>query len=97
MAEKLKTFDAADFLQSDEEIEIFLEDAFESGDAKYIARSIGVVARAKGMTTIANSTGLAREQLYKSFSEEGNPTLASTLAVMKAIGFDITGKRHSPN
>ncbi len=45
------------------------------------------------MTKIARKTGLAREQLYRSLSENGNPTLETTMAVMKAIGFQITGKR----
>jgi probable addiction module antidote protein len=53
------------------------------------------MARAKGMTKIARATGLAREQLYRSLSEDGNPTLETTLAVMKAIGFEMTGKRHA--
>jgi probable addiction module antidote protein len=54
---------------------------------------LGVVARAKGMTNIAKKTGLAREHLYKSLSENGNPTLETTLAVMKAIGFHFTPKQ----
>lgn len=93
MTEKLYDYDPADALKSDEAIEIFLTDAFETGDAAYIARALGVVARAKGMTKIARKTGLAREQLYRSLSENGNPTLETTMAVMKAIGFQITGKR----
>jgi probable addiction module antidote protein len=93
MAEKLYDYDPADALKSDEAIEVFLADAFETGDAAYIARALGVVARAKGMTKIARKTGLAREQLYRSLSENGNPTLETTMAVMKAIGFQITGKR----
>lgn len=93
MTEKLYDYDPADALKSDEAIEIFLTDAFETGDAAYIARALGVVARAKGMTKIARKTGLAREQLYRSLSESGNPTLETTMAVMKAIGFQITGKR----
>ena len=51
-----------------------------------------VVARAKGMTQIAAQTGLSREQLYRSFSENGNPTLKTTLAVMKALGLELTAK-----
>ena len=43
---------------------------------------IGVVARAKGMSQIANETGLSREQRYRSFSEKGNPTLKTTLVGM---------------
>ena len=48
------------------------------------------MARAKGMTQIAVQTGLSREQLYRSFSENGNPTLKTTLAVMKALGIELT-------
>ncbi len=93
MTMKLYDYDPADALKSDEAIEVFLTDAFETGDAAYIARALGVVARSKGMTHIARQTGLSREQLYRSLSEHGNPTLATTMAVMKAIGFQITGRR----
>jgi len=94
MAEKLYDYDPAEALKSEEAVEAFLEDAFETGNARYIAKALGVVARAKGMTKIARETGLAREQLYRSLSDNGNPTLETTLAVMKAIGFELTGKRH---
>ena len=94
MAEKIYDLDLANMLKTDEAMEIFLTDAFETGDARHIASALGVVARAKGMTTIARKTGLAREQLYKTLSEAGNPTLETTLAVMKAIGFEMHGKRH---
>src|SRR5437764_13354387 len=94
MIEKIHDYDPAEALRSDDAIEIFLADAFETGDARYIAKALGVVARAKGMAKIARQTGLAREQLYRSLSENGNPTLETTLAVMKAIGFEMTGKRH---
>ena len=48
--------------------------------------------RAKGMAQIAEQTGLSREQLYRSFSEKGNPTLKTTLAVMQALGIELTAK-----
>lgn len=95
MAEKFSDFDPADMLESDEAIEIFLSDAFETGDAGHIASAIGAAARAKGMTKIARETGLAREQLYKSLSAGGNPTLETLLTVLKALGFTITGKRRA--
>ena len=66
--------------------------AFETNDAGYVAHALGVVARAKGMAQIAGQTGLSREQLYRSFSENGNPTLKTTLAVMKALGIELTAK-----
>lgn len=90
MTEKLTPFDPAEGLASDEAIAAFMEEAFKTEDAGYIAHALGVVARAKGMTQIANETGLSREQLYRSFSENGNPTLKTTIAVMKALGIALT-------
>ncbi len=69
-----------------------MTEAFETKDAHYIAHALGVVARAKGMTLVADQTGLSREQLYRSFSESGNPTLKTTLAVMAALGIELTTK-----
>ena len=90
MAEKLTTFDPAEGLTSDDAIAGFMDEAFKTEDVGYIAHALGVVARAKGMTQIANETGLSREQLYRSFSENGNPTLKTTIAVMKALGIALT-------
>jgi probable addiction module antidote protein len=92
MNKEISTYDPAVALSSDEEIAFFMADAFETGDSAYIAQALGVVARAKGMAQIAEQTGLSREQLYRSFSERGNPTLKSTLAVMKALGILLTAK-----
>jgi len=87
-------YDPAAVLDSAEAIEVFMADAFETGNSAYIAKALGVVARAKGMTQIANDTGLSREQLYRSFSEQGNPTLKTTLIVMQALGLDMTARLH---
>ncbi len=95
MDEPLYDYDPAAALDSPEAIEMFMVDAFETGDAAYIAKALGVVARAKGMTQIACETGLSREQLYRSFSERGNPTLKTTLVVMRALGLDMTAKLHA--
>jgi probable addiction module antidote protein len=95
MAEKLTSYDPAEDLLSDEAIGVFMEEAFKTEDASYIAQALGVVARAKGMTQIAKDTGLSREQLYRSFSGNGNPTLKTTIAVMKALGIELTAKAHS--
>ena len=90
MAENLTTYDPAEDLSSDEAISTFMAEAFQTSDAGYIAHALGVVARAKGMAQIAGQTGLSREQLYRSFSENGNPTLKTTLAVMQALGIELT-------
>ena len=95
MAEKLTPYDPAEKLTSKKAIAIFMADAFESNDAGYVAHAMGVVARAKGMAHIAGKTGLSREQLYRSFSAKGNPTLKTTLAVMKALGIELTAKVHA--
>ncbi|KAA8728865.1 putative addiction module antidote protein [Ewingella americana] len=95
MTEKLTTYDPAGALVNDEEIEFFLADALETGDSAYIAQALGVIARAKGMTHIAQETGLSREQLYRSFSQNGNPTLKTTLAVLKALGLSLSLKHPS--
>ena len=94
MTESIHDYDPAAALDSPEAIELFMADAFETGDASYIAKALGVVARAEGMSGIAKQTGLSREQLYRSFSEDGNPTLKTILTVMQALGLGITTKLH---
>ena len=93
MTKELYTYDPAMALDSSEAIEVFMTDAFETGDTAYISKALGVVARAKGMSQIAKETGLSREQLYRSFSEKGNPTLKTTLAVMQVLGLSLCAKQ----
>ena len=93
MREEFKPFDIASLLEDDESIEYFLNDVLKDGDASLFAHSLGIAARAKGMTRVANDTGLAREALYRSFSEEGNPSLKSTIAVLRSLGLGLTIRR----
>ena len=92
MTDKLLSYDPAEDLVDDASYALFMASAFETDDPAYIAHALGVVARAKGMAQIARETGLSREQLYRSFSANGNPTLKTTLAVMKALGLELTAK-----
>jgi probable addiction module antidote protein len=92
--EQLYAYDLAEALGSPEAIAEFMTDAFASGDAGYIAKALGVVARARGMTDLSRETGLSREQLYRSFSEEGNLTLKTLFAVMQVLGLYITARPH---
>jgi len=92
MAERLTNYDPAEDLRSDEAIAMFMAEAFQTNDVGYISHALGVVARAKGMAQIAEQTGLSREQLYRSFSEKGNPTLKTILTVMNALGIQLTTK-----
>ncbi|MCK7459181.1 addiction module antidote protein [Idiomarina aminovorans] len=92
MATTFRKFDAASYLADAESVAAFVADALETEDAGYIANAIGIAAKAKGMTALAQETGLSREQLYRSFSDKGNPTLKSVLAVTKALGIKITAR-----
>ena len=92
MSERVYEYDPATALETEEAIAVFLADALETGDSAYVAKALGVVARAKGMTELARETGLSREQLYRSFSEKGNPTLKTLLAVTRALGVDLTAR-----
>jgi probable addiction module antidote protein len=92
MAENLTPYDPAEDLESEESIAVFMAEALATHDVSYISHALGVVARAKGMSQIAAQTGLSREQLYRSFSQRGNPTLKTTLAVMRALGVELTVK-----
>ena len=92
MTESVHDYDPAAALDSPEAVEVFMADAFATGDAAYIAKALGIVARAEGMGSIAKRTGMSREQLYRSFSEEGNPTLKTILAVMQALGLSMTAR-----
>lgn len=69
-----------------------LRDAFESGDAGYIADALGIVARARGVTQVAESAGLTRAALYKGLTKSGDPKLSTLLGVLKAAGFELTIK-----
>lgn len=87
-----KPFDVAEVLTNEARMIAYLEEAFESGDASFIASAIGDVARARNISAMAKDTGLTRETLYRAFSSEGNPTLATLLPVMKALGFQLAIK-----
>lgn len=82
-------FDAAKYITEPEDVIDFLNDAFESGHAPYIAAILGDVARSKGMSKIAEKTGVNRQALYTALSENGNPTLDTLLKVMTALGIRL--------
>lgn len=83
-------FDPAEYLDTEEAQLAYLDEAFGTGDAAFIARSIGVVARARGMTMVARQAGLARESLYKALGEDGNPEFGTILKVLGALGMGLS-------
>jgi probable addiction module antidote protein len=90
MALKLTRFEPAEHLESEEDILYYLEAAMEGNDPKHIASALGDVARSKGMSEIARKAGLGRQALYNALSENGNPTLETLIAVLNAMGLQLT-------
>lgn len=90
LAVQLRPFDAARYLETEEDILYYLEDAMEGNDPRHIASALGDVARSKGMSEIAKKSGLGRQALYNALSENGNPTLETLVAVLGALGLELT-------
>lgn len=87
----LETFgyDSAEFLGSEEAIAEYLLAASEDGDANHIARALGVVARARGMSDLSRNTGLTRPALYRALSGDGNPEFGTIAKVADALGYRL--------
>lgn len=90
MAVKTRPFDAAAYLDSDAAIAAYMTEALETNDAKLIARALGAVARARGMSDVARSAGVSRESLYRALSAEGNPELGTVLRVLSAFNIRLS-------
>ncbi len=90
MTLKTTTFDPAEYLEDDDVLAEYLTDAIETQDAAYIAHSLGVVARAKGMSKIARDADVSRESLYRALSAKGNPEFGTVLKVVSALGLKLT-------
>ena len=82
-------WDAADYLEEEEDVVAYLEAAFEDGDPQLITAALGDIAKSRGMTNVALKSGLGRESLYKALSTNGNPSLATVLKVMQALGLRL--------
>jgi len=82
-------FDIADYLDSNEMIAEYLNTVLEEGDNSDIIRAIGHIAKAIGMTKIAEETGLSRPSLYKALSDGAKPQFETIMKVLKAIGGQI--------
>lgn len=89
MTIETRPFDPAAYLDSPEALLAYLDGAFTDGDASEIADALGVVARARGMSQLAEETGLTRQALYKSLSSDGNPEFATVLKVIRAFGLRL--------
>jgi probable addiction module antidote protein len=86
---KLRLYDSASYLKTEEDVAAYLDAIFEDGDPALIAHGLGIVARSKGMAKIAKKTGLGRESLYKALSKDGNPGFLTVLKVVQALGYKL--------
>jgi probable addiction module antidote protein len=88
---KIVPYDVAEQLRTPDEMAAYLDAwlAEAPDDAAGIARALGDIARAKGMSQVARDAGLSRESLYKALSETGNPSFATVLRVAKALGLRL--------
>ncbi len=90
---KIKTtrYDVAQHLRTPEEMAAYLEACFEEadGDAAFIAKALGDIARAKGMAQVARDAGLSRESLYKALSGNRSPGFDTILKVIDALGLRL--------
>jgi probable addiction module antidote protein len=92
MRVKTRPFDPAAYLDSDEAVAAYLNEALDTGDAGFIADALGVIARARGMTQVARDAGLSRESLYRTLSSEGNPELSTLVRVISVLGLRLTAR-----
>ena len=88
---KTTPYDVAEHLRTAEEMAAYLDAWLDEApdDAAGIARALGDIARAKGMSQVAKDSGLSRESLYRALSADGNPSFATVLKVAKALGVKL--------
>jgi probable addiction module antidote protein len=84
-----RPWDIVEHLETEEDMALYLDAALEDGDNAVVLAALGDIARAKGMTQVANDAGLGRESLSKALSTTGNPEFATVLKVVRALGLQF--------
>jgi probable addiction module antidote protein len=82
-------WDPADYIKTKEDVIAHLEAALEENDPEFLLRTIGHIARSKGMAQLAKEVNLNRKGLYKAFSENGNPSFLTVAKVLDNLGFRL--------
>jgi probable addiction module antidote protein len=92
METKTEPYDVAEFLVTPEEMAAYLEACIQEsdGDAAFIAKALGDIARAKGMTQVARESGLSRESLFKALSGDWSRSFDTILKVISALGLQLS-------
>lgn len=96
--ETFTRWDATEYLKTEEDMALYLDAMIEesNGDPRMIAVALGDIAKARGMTQIAKDTGLARENLYKALSADGNPEFSTVMKVITALGIKLRAAPVAP-
>jgi probable addiction module antidote protein len=92
---KTRVYDAAEYLETAEDMAAYLEAALEDGDTRVIVHALGTIARARGMSQVARDAGLGRESLYKALSPDGAPLFTTVLKVVQALGLTLHAEANS--
>jgi probable addiction module antidote protein len=93
---KTTVWDMAEHINTKEDVIGILEAALEENDMEFLFSVIGDIARSKGMAQIAKDLNLARESLYRSFSQDGNPSFSTVAKVLDNLGFQLSIKQKVP-
>ena len=94
--EKTTVWDMAEHINSKEDVLVYLEAALEENDTALLLAVLGSIARSKGMTQIAKDTNLARESLYRSLSQDGNPSFVTIVKILDNLGFQLSVRQKVP-
>lgn len=91
MTEQFAQWDTAEYLKTEEDMAEYLNACMEEAgdDPAFIAKALGTIARARGMTQVARDAGVSRESLYRALSGSGNPEFGTILKVVKALGLKL--------
>ena len=91
MAIKLRKWDSAEHLKTEEDMQAYLQACIDesNGDAAFIAKALGNIAKDKGMAQLSRDTGLGRESLYKALSGDVNPSFDTVIKVVKALNLRL--------
>ena len=92
----VKDWNLADEIETKEDVIGILEAALEENDTEFLFKVIGDIARSKGMSQIARELELNRENLYRSFSQDGNPSFNTVVKVLDNLGFQLSVKQKIP-
>jgi probable addiction module antidote protein len=94
--ETFSKYDPAEYIETKEDVIAFLEGALEENDSEFLFKTIGYIARSKGMAQIAKELNLNREGLYTALSPQGNPSFVTIARVLDNLGFQLSVKQKVP-